>query len=599
MSPRYVLLVGACTANRAEALRRLTDNTDLALVFANERLAALANATCGNLALGQAGCVLGYLFPRHGPARQVDDLAEHEVASALKSNGKSLPTSHWGGYVAAIAAPDCAIVLRDPSGTFPCYRSAGFGCELFASDADLLVAAGANVGGIDFDEVGRQLYRAFVPSPATALRGISELLAGFSLCFGASGEQQTPIWSPWDFVDPTLVPADADERLSRTVTHCVHAWASTASRILLSVSGGLDSSIVAACLARSDKDTICLTMFTDDPSGDERPFARALCDRLGLPLIERPYRLEDVDIAEPLAANLPRPRDRAQAIAYERIHYAAAAEFGADAFMTGNGGDHVFGYSQSAAPIADRYLSDGLGPAMIAALLDVCRQTGCSMADALRQAWRLARASPAYRVRPNPLFLAPDFVAGLGADDLRHSWLDEPGGALPGKAAHIATILRVQPNLEPSGGTQFPMLNPLVSQPVVEACLAVPTWEWRAGGRDRSLVRRAFARDLPPVVLARRVKGTPGRFAARLLDQFRSPIRDRLLGGRLASHRIIDVEALDRALAGERPVDDLRRVRILELVNIEAWIDHWVGKLSDSRQRSRNSPAAGLGSTAP
>lgn len=246
--------------------------------------------------------------------------------------------------------------------------------------------------------------------------------------------------------------------------------------------------------------------------------------------------------------------------------------------MTGNGGDHVFGYSQSAAPVADRYLSSGLGPGVLSSLVDVCRQTGCTMADALRQAWGLVRAAPAYRVRPNPLFLEPRFIAGLGPSDLHHPWLDAPAGALPGKAAHIATVLRVQPNLDSSGGIDFPVLNPLVSQPIVEACLAVPTWEWRAQGRDRALARRAFAKDLPPLILDRRVKGTPGRFAARLLDHFRGAIRERLLGGRLAANGIVDTTAVEMALAGDRPVGDLERVRLLELVNAEAWLDHWASR---------------------
>jgi asparagine synthase (glutamine-hydrolysing) len=316
-------------------------------------------------------------------------------------------------------------------------------------------------------------------------------------------------------------------------------------------------------------------MFTDDPAGDERMFARDLCDRVGLTLIERPYRLCDIDLDEAIAPNLPRPKDRLQALAFERVHHAVAAEIGADALVTGNGGDHVFGYSQSAAPIADRYLAEGLSSGTLASLIDVCRQTGCSIGDALRQAWGLLRSDRRYRVRPNPLFLHPDFVAGLGDKDWDHPWLDAPAGALPGKAAHVATILRVQPNLEPSLGTSYPVLNPLVSQPVVEACLKIPSWAWREGGRDRALIRRAFADSLPPAVLDRRVKGTPGRFAAQVLDHFRVAIRDRLLGGRLAASGVIDAAALDGVLAGERPVPDLERVRILELVNAEAWVGHW------------------------
>jgi asparagine synthase (glutamine-hydrolysing) len=316
-------------------------------------------------------------------------------------------------------------------------------------------------------------------------------------------------------------------------------------------------------------------MFADDPAGDERPYARALCNHLGMPLIERPYRLEDIDITEALGAHLPRPRDRTQANAYERVHLQVAEEVGADAFMTGNGGDNVFGFSQSAAPVADRYLTAGLGTPLACTLLDVCEQTGCSVFDAALQARRLVHGSPAHKVRPNSLFLDHEFVARTSLAELHHPWLDAPSGALPGKAAHISAILRVQLNLEASRGYHLPVLSPLMSQPIIETCLGIPTWEWRAGGRDRAVARRAFANDLPPMILNRRVKGTPSRFAARLLDHFRAPIRERLLGGRLARHGIIDKMALERQLLGEHPVPDLERVRILELVNVEAWLDHW------------------------
>jgi asparagine synthase (glutamine-hydrolysing) len=136
-----------------------------------------------------------------------------------------------------------------------------------------------------------------------------------------------------------------------------------------------------------------------------------------------------------------------------------------------------------------------------------------------------------------------------------------------------------------------------VSQPIIETCLSVPSWEWRAGGRDRSLARRAFAKDLPPIILDRRVKGTPGRFAARLLDHFRGPIRERVLGGRLAANRIVDVPALEKALAGDRPVADLERVRILEIVNAEAWIDHWASRSQSSEPVEADVSRAGYGST--
>ncbi|HWJ58301.1 MAG TPA: asparagine synthase-related protein [Sphingomicrobium sp.] len=579
MSPRYLLILGDDGADRVELIRRVEAGTGLALSFANRCIAALVDRSCQCLAVGEFGCVLGTLFHRHGPAQALCSLTPTEAAAIAESDGATLLTSFWGSYVCAIDGSESTRVVRDPSGNFPCYFARADRFVVFAADAELLVRAGVADVAVDYKEIGRQLFRAFVPVPATALEGIKELLAGFALRFPPEGERQEQCWNPWDHVGPRDEdPSATMDRLSRTIRHSVHAIASGHGRLLLSLSGGLDSSIVAACLAGAAADFVGLTMFTDDPSGDERAFARAICDRLGVPLIERSYRLEDVDLDTAMSANLPRPRDRLQALAFERVHYAVAAEVGASAFITGNGGDHVFGFSQSAAPVADRYLAEGLSANTFSSLLDVCRQTGCNMVDAIRQAWHLAHARPDYRVRPNPLFLHPDFVAKLGPKAWHHPWLDAPPGTLPGKAAHVATILRVQPNLEPSLGDAYPVLNPLVAQPIVETCLEIPSWAWRADGRDRSLVRQAFASDLPPIVLNRRVKGTPGRFAAQLLDHFRQPIRDRLLGGRLAAAGIVDAAALERTLAGERPVADLERVRILELASVEAWIDHWTGQ---------------------
>ena len=575
MTSRYLLIVGEDSRVRSELLERASKD-GLAVAFSSRLVAALTGPSCPCVPVGESGCTLGFLFHRHGPAERLSSLTSSEAASIGQSDGQSLLSTFWGGYVAAVAGSDSVRMLRDPSGNFPCYYAICGGVTAFASDAELLVNSGVAIADIDFDEIGRQLFRAFVPAPPTALRSIRELRAGFSLRVPADAGEQEPCWSPWDHVADRGEDSEAAaESLLRVVEHCVRAWASTSKRPLLGLSGGLDSSIIAACLAKAGRDAVCLTMFADDPGGDERLFARTICASTGLPLIERKFRLEDIDIEQPLAAHLPRPRDRTQAIAAERIRQAVASEIGADAFMTGNGGDNVFGYSQSAASIADRYLSEGLGSGIIASLFDVCRQTGCSMFDAFRSAWRLAHGSQGYRVQPNALFLNLEFVASLGAEDLHHPWLAPPAGALPGKSAHIGNILRIQPNLEPISGTQYSLLNPLMSQPIVETCLSVPTWEWRAGGRDRSLARRAFARDLPPIVMNRRSKGGPSRFAARLLDHFRGPIRDRLLGGRLASHRVIDAAALEQVLAGDRPVPDLERVRILELVNAEAWIDHW------------------------
>lgn len=576
MSLRYLFVVGHDNPADEQMITHVARVSGLPLAFASGRISAFATPACPCLPIGESGCIVGSLFHRHGIPEAVHYLTLADQTSISKSVGQHLLDRFWGGYVAAIATGNSIKIVRDPSGLLSCYYARCDRHWLIASDAELLVNAGLATG-IDLEEIGCQLFRASVPVSSTALRGVQELMAGFAMRLSSLDARQESCWSPWDHVAARDERSeDMAMRLAPIVLQCTRAWSSNRANILLSVSGGLDSSILAACLARMGANATCLTMFTEDPIGDERVYARTLCDHLGLPLIERPYRLEDIDITEPLAAHLPRPRDRTQANAYERVHIEVAREIGAHAFMTGDGGDNVLGYSQSAAPVADRYLFEGLGCGVFATLMDVCRQTGCNIPDAVKQAWRFAHHASSMKATRKPLLLDRDFVRALDVTELRHPWMDAPVGALPGKAAHVASVLRVQTHLESARAYYLPVISAFASQPIIEACLSIPSWEWRAGGRDRAVARRAFSSELPAIIVNRTVKGSPSGFGARLFDYFRASIRDRLLGGRLAAHRIVDTAVIEQIIAGEKPVPHAERVRMLELVNAEAWIDHWV-----------------------
>ena len=575
MSPRYLLIAGNGQTAHTELLRSRVLELGLEAAFSRPDFTVFVNAGCPCLAAGGAACVIGTLFHRHGLAEQITGLSASDAAAIVDSDGDALLRKFWGGYVAALGGPGSVTIMRDPSAALPCYFTRADGFTAFASDAEILVQCGLIDVEFDWPELGRHFYNAGVPSSATPLRGISELLAGFSLRIQAE-EHQVQRWSPWDHVRPQEDDRErAAERLSRTVKQCVRAWAAGRGRLLLSISGGLDSSIVAAALAEAKTDVTCLTMYGEDPSSDERHFARALCTHLGLPLIERSYELDAIDLAEPLGAHLPRCKDSIHTLAYEQSHLDLAREIRVQAFVTGNGGDSVFGYSQSAAPIADRILSRSSWEEVFRTLRDVCAQTGCSIFDAAVHAWRTARGPRAYNCRTNPLFLDSHLLEELAGVPIDHPWLRAPADALPGKAAHIAWILRVQQCLQPNRSRYLPVLNPLMSQPIVETCLGIPTWEWRAGGQDRSVARRAFAADLPALIVNRHVKGSPSYFAAQVLDHYRPQIRERLLDGRLTRSGVAARGGLEAALSPDHRCTDEQRVRILEFVATEAWLDSW------------------------
>lgn len=581
MTPRYLLLVFGDVEHRDAFIAKFPVPPGLARTFATDFVVAYTCEHCGSVLLPNSrGLVIGDLFHRHGANRPLAALDEAAGEAILEESGNKLIRSYWGGYIAAICNPGSIKVMRDPSGALPCYVAHSVGLSAFSSDVGTLCEAGLAFPSVDWDGLERILYSAGLPTSRTAIERVSELLPGTALTF-CDGEKITEsCWSPWDHVaiDPSRNAGDNAERLKRVVASCVRAWAARFNRPVLTVSGGLDSSIVAACLSAMRDQLLCLTMFTDDAAGDERIFARALCDHFEYELVERRYVVEDIDINAASGSHLPRPVGRTQSLAYEKALVHLAHEANADCFLTGNGGDNVFAYSQSATSILDRFRYEGIGSGVFQTLKDVRTLTGCSAFQAIRDAMKVGRQpSPSYRWRPDTRFLHQDVIAAQSKQALSHPWLAAPPWSLPGQSAHISGLLRVQQNLVPKRSQHAPVVNPLLSQPIVEECLHIPSWQWCTGGVNRAIARIAFANDLPQSIVTRSSKGTPDSFSVQVIESFRIAITERLLDGHLASRGLIDRAALEARLQDERPTLGAEHVRILDLLDTEAWIDHWKG----------------------
>jgi asparagine synthase (glutamine-hydrolysing) len=115
----------------------------------------------------------------------------------------------------------------------------------------------------------------------------------------------------------------------------------------------------------------------------------------------------------------------------------------------------------------------------------------------------------------------------------------------------------------------------LVTQPVAEACLRVPSWLWFAPGPDRAAARQAFANMLPAQIIDRRSKGTPAAFAASLIDVYRDTLRPLLLDGQLAANGVIDSGAVRTLIDDPTPPKGFAFGRLLQLADAEAWARCW------------------------
>lgn len=577
-APRYLLLLTRPSADHRGLVDKFASMTGLIAIEAPVGAILLCSDPKLALFVSPTDAIIGDLFDKKTATRLTTD----ELV-ATKLDFAALLSNYWGGYIAVRRGHTSDEVLRDPSGALPCYHvTTGMGLAL-ASDAQTLCDAGLLTPEIDYSSLACHLYGAGLPTRYTVLRGLNEVPPGFCLSTGRGEVEE--LWSPWQFVSEAQVDnrEPIEVQLRRTVQNCVTAWTDRRKKILIGVSGGLDSSIVASCLSRTGTSVVAATLTTSDSEGDERLFARPLADALDIELIEAEYRHEHIDITKSAAAHLPRPIARTQILAHDATMLAIAREHSIDAFFSGNGGDNVFCFLQSAKPLVDRLLTSGPGFGAFHVLKDICRMTGCSPFQALRLAARtLGSSGRGYRWKGDPTFLSGDALS-IAIETVAHPWLVAPSNALPGKAAHIAMLLRAQLTLEGFDRRQGPItINPLISQPVMELCLSIPSWQWCADGRNRAVARRAFADILPERIIGRRHKGGPDGFSVEILERNRARIAERLLDGRMAQQGLLDRNALEEALRDRGPTFGVERVRILALLDTEAWLDHWSGMRSST-----------------
>lgn len=584
MHTRYIALIASDAESLALALSdmaaRLRNLPDFDLVFDVDGLKIFADGA-RQMMLSPHGVLFGTLFAGSDEPRVVETLSPADWAQISASAGKSLIDRFWGNYVAIMRdeASHAVHVIRAPLGDLPCYHLQEHGVTIVTSDVEGLIAAGLLRPAIDWSFVAGHLLREHFRPSATGLSGLTELLGGTRLTVTGGNRHIEQLWSPWTFAGREAQIADeasAIDRVRETTLACVNAWGARFRHIVLGVSGGLDSSIVAACLARGDTPISCLTLATQDAGGDERLYARDLATHLGIPLHEDFEDLGLVDLGRSDASHLPRPLARAFAQSGDHLNLRLAARVGADAFFSGAGGDNIFCYLPSAAPIADRLLVHGASAGVVKTIRDVSRLTDSSIWTAammgIRRAWFRERG---YTWPCNATFLTPEAVARASALGY-HPWLDAPRNALPGKATHIAWLIGIQNHLEGFNRERTrAMVAPLLSQPLVELCLQIPSWMWCADGWNRSIARRAFAQDLPRSIVERRSKGSPGSFVIEIYEANRSAIRALLSGGLLAQAGIIDIDSVTAVIDDPRPVRANHYSRIMGLVDVEVWLRAW------------------------
>lgn len=204
---------------------------------------------------------------------------------------------HWGTDVFARLRGMFALVLIDPRhrravlardgyGIKPLYWTRFAGADgrpalAFASEGRALVEAGFAEHRTDARRIGEYLWNGFMPGPQTIWTQVEEVPRG---CFAVLDEQHAvPSFQRFWTIGSSLetgVPigvGEADQQIAETVK--LHLIADVPKVVFLS--GGVDSTAVAAAAAAQSDELHTLSVAFAESDADERQFANTAAKAIG------------------------------------------------------------------------------------------------------------------------------------------------------------------------------------------------------------------------------------------------------------------------------------------------------------------------------
>ena len=536
----------------------------------------------------ETGVVLGTLFEKHdvGSREAPTRLAAEVTARILQTGGRELIERHWGRYVAFFrdSARTTVYALRDPSAGLPCFWTPLESVHVYFSWIEDAVQLGLR-GSINWPYVAAALCYFFLRARETGIEAAYELIGGE--CIQHQGDRRTPtqLWNPLDFaaMEPIEDLVIAKKELRHRVRDSVHVWVAPHESVVHLLSGGVDSSIVASCLASapSAPRVTCLNHRFSNRTSDEREYARICAGQFNFPLIER-VQDDKADLQPLRAVHRSATPDHYLFSIEERAQAQIVLELGATAVISGWGGDQLFYQNMGNATAAEYLRRHGLATGWLKVALDAARLNKTSLWKVLGQTARQLLTSRHWCVSDEAgrfKGLVPKSVIAEVAGDERflHPWFkDMPRGVPAEKAWHAYALSNPFPFYSPFIRPGDPEhLEPLYTQPLIELVLRIAAYVLTARGWDRALARRAFQEDLPREIVTRTGKGTQDAYWRALLGRNLHFVREMLLDGELVARGLLNRKAIETALSGKPSTVEAYIAEIFGCLSIEIWLQRW------------------------
>ena len=237
------------------------------------------------------------------------------------------------------------LLARDRIGEKPLYLFPDREGRMWFSSEIRSITAARKTEDLRLSPAGVNLFLTFqyVPEPDTPIRDLCLLPAGHSLTLTPEHiHQESKAY--WDFLDFHECDGKPVESVQAVLDEACFLMGIADVPVGVALSGGIDSSLVAALSAKHYPGQIhAFTVgYPGQPESDERPIARRFAEHLGIPFTEVIVSTEEVEAS---FVELVMAMDTPVADIAAHGYYAvarAARDAGVPVLLSGMGGDEFF-----------------------------------------------------------------------------------------------------------------------------------------------------------------------------------------------------------------------------------------------------------------
>jgi asparagine synthase (glutamine-hydrolysing) len=493
-------------------------------------------------------------------------------------------------------------LARDPFGIKPLYVYRSDRGLAFASEAKALAEMlGA---GLSVDATGlvSSLMYYWVPEAHSAFGGLERLQPGHWAVIDPDGTYSVSrYFDPVGELGHRELTMTAPE-LAEVIDESVAAHLVSDVPVGAFLSGGLDSSILAAIAARNGTELSCFTIaFRPEDSAfeampDDAHYARMIAELHDLPLTEIEIAPDIVDMLPRMVRVLDEPIGDPAAINTVLISEAARAA-GIKVLLSGMGADELFGgyRKHQAAIYAQRYrrlprwAREGVVEPIVTRVPVATRSRGLRYARWAKRFIGFASMSESEAFhRSYALFGRSDFEDLLSPDLMpvvdelltEHEAvyssvpeLDLVNRMCFTDSQMFMSGLNLTYTDRASMSESTEVRVPYIDVDVARAAFSTPGSKKIVGSRRKAILRDA-AKGLLPAVIIERPKGL---FSAPLRSWIRrdlsTMIDDLVVGGRLVRDGILRKQAVVNMVEEDRAGTSDRSKELWELLTLEIWLD--------------------------